>query len=59
MAKGEIRLVLCKLLWNFNFTVMPESASWMDQKVYILWQKPPLMMKLSAAKTDQPDLKEG
>jgi hypothetical protein len=52
MAKGEIRLVLCKLLWNFNFAIMPESANWIDQKVYILWQRPPLMMKLTPAKTD-------
>jgi hypothetical protein len=47
LAYCEIRLILCKLLFNFDITLSPESTNWPDQKVYFLWEKPPLMVKLT------------
>ncbi|KAJ5766345.1 uncharacterized protein N7511_003961, partial [Penicillium nucicola] len=47
LAYFEIRLILCKLLFNFDITLSPESINWLDQKVYFIWEKPPLMVKLT------------
>jgi cytochrome P450 len=46
LANCEIRLILCKLLFNFDLTLHSESINWADQKVYYLWDKPPLMVSL-------------
>ena len=45
---AEIRSIAVRLLWNFNFELCPESRGWEQQKVFFLWEKPPLWMKLSA-----------
>ncbi|KAJ6086858.1 hypothetical protein N7467_005772 [Penicillium canescens] len=47
LAYCEIRLILCKLLFNFDIALSPESTNWPDQKVYFLWEKPPLMVELT------------
>ena len=47
LAIVELRLVLARLLWNFDLKLMPESEEWIErQKVYFLWEKIPLMVKL-------------
>ncbi|KAJ5664695.1 hypothetical protein N7462_011508 [Penicillium macrosclerotiorum] len=46
LAYCEMRLILCKLLYHFDFMLCPESANWTDQKVYFLWDKPALMVTL-------------
>jgi hypothetical protein len=47
MAYHEMRLILTKVLYNFDLELLPESANWIaDQKVYSLWQKTPLMVKV-------------
>lgn len=46
MAYHEIRLMVTKLLWNFDFALAPESVGWTKQRVYSLWEKHPLMMIL-------------
>jgi hypothetical protein len=46
LAYCEIRLILCKLLFHFDLALCPESAHWTNQKVYFLWDKPPLMVIL-------------
>lgn len=40
-----MRIILAKLVWNFDFELCDESRSWIQQKVYILWDKPPLIVK--------------
>ncbi|KAI2617462.1 benzoate 4-monooxygenase cytochrome P450 [Hypoxylon sp. NC1633] len=48
MGRMETRVILAKLIYNFDVELMPESARWMhDQKNYIAWHKPPLMVKLT------------
>ena len=47
MAWAEIRSILARLIWNFDMDLLEESANWADvQKVFVLWDKPSLMVKL-------------
>lgn len=42
-----MRLILAKVLFEFDLELVEQSDSWMaDQKVFGLWRKPPLMVKL-------------
>ncbi|KAI9691639.1 MAG: hypothetical protein M1822_007710 [Bathelium mastoideum] len=47
LAHVHLRLILAHVIWNFDLELMPESVNWPDQKVYILWEKHPLMVKLT------------
>jgi cytochrome P450 len=47
LAYIEMRMILARMIWNFEMELMPESTSWKDQKTFILWEKHPLMVKLS------------
>ncbi|EUC39561.1 hypothetical protein COCMIDRAFT_10351 [Bipolaris oryzae ATCC 44560] len=46
LAYHEMRVIGAMILWNYDLELCPESKSWMDQKVYTLWEKPELMVKL-------------
>ncbi|KAE8331440.1 cytochrome P450 [Aspergillus sergii] len=46
LAYAEMRVILARVLWNFDITLCEESRHWRDQKTYILWEKPPLWVKL-------------
>jgi cytochrome P450 len=47
MALHEMRLILSKVLFDFDLELQPESQDWIaKQKVYTLWEKAPLMVKL-------------
>jgi cytochrome P450 len=48
LAYHEMRLVMAKVLYAFDFELAPESDNWKDQETFILWQKKPLMCKLRA-----------
>jgi cytochrome P450 len=48
MAYHEMRLILAKVLYNFDPELCAQSEDWMEQKVYVLWQKTPLMVKVKA-----------
>lgn len=50
LAYAELRLVLANLIWHFDMEIAPESSSWLAEqkyKVWLLWQKPPLKVKLT------------
>jgi hypothetical protein len=50
MALHEIRLILSKVLFNFDLELLPECRNWIaDQKIYSLWEKIPLMVKIKDA----------
>lgn len=51
LAWAEIRTILAKMVWNFEIEMMDESRDWEKQKVFILWSKPSLMVKLKVRKT--------
>lgn len=42
LAYAEMRLILAKLLYNFDMELADKDVNWMDQKAYFLWDKPPL-----------------
>lgn len=55
LAYAEIRTILCKLLFNFDIELLQKSEDWIDQKVYFLWDKPPLMVSLTERSADTGD----
>ncbi|KJZ74404.1 hypothetical protein HIM_06214 [Hirsutella minnesotensis 3608] len=46
LAFAEVKVVLTKLLFTFDLAATPSSGNWMDQKIYITWQKPDLVASL-------------
>ncbi|KAJ5663290.1 hypothetical protein N7507_004021 [Penicillium longicatenatum] len=46
LAYVEMRLVLARMIVNFEMELAEPSFDWIDQKVYNLWEKPPLMLNL-------------
>ncbi|KAI1864031.1 uncharacterized protein JN550_009051 [Neoarthrinium moseri] len=47
LAYMEMRLVLAKLVWNFNIRLSGDSSDWLERnKVHLLWDKPPLNVYL-------------
>ncbi|KAF2497637.1 cytochrome P450 [Lophium mytilinum] len=47
LAYHEMRIILSKVLWNFDLEMLPECEDWTDQEVYTLWQKHPLKCKMT------------
>ncbi|KAI9150878.1 Isotrichodermin C-15 hydroxylase [Paramyrothecium foliicola] len=49
LAYAEMRLILARLLWNFEFELVdPKDKDWIyGQPMYGLWEKPPLKIRLS------------
>ncbi|OCK77527.1 cytochrome P450 [Lepidopterella palustris CBS 459.81] len=48
MAYHEMRLILSKILFNFDLQLCEESEGWTNQECWTLWEKHPLMVKLTA-----------
>ncbi|KAH7411026.1 cytochrome P450 monooxygenase-like protein [Cadophora sp. MPI-SDFR-AT-0126] len=46
LAYAEIRSIVTRVLWNFDISLCAESEGWLDQKMWLLWDKKPLMVKL-------------
>ncbi|KAH7047586.1 RadP cytochrome P450 epoxidase [Macrophomina phaseolina] len=46
LAWHEMRLILSYTLWHFDLELCGESEDWLDQRVYALWEKKPLMVRL-------------
>jgi len=47
LAYMEMRLILARLVWGFDLELFEESQGWAErQKVFILWDKGPLWVKL-------------
>lgn len=49
LAMMEARVTLARMIWNFDMELMPESLDWSKQKVFLLWEKRPLYVKLTVA----------
>ncbi|CRG87316.1 hypothetical protein PISL3812_04333 [Talaromyces islandicus] len=49
LAWAEMRMILSNLLWHYNFEeLMPDSINWIEkQKIYMLWEKPELNIRIS------------
>ncbi|KAK8856047.1 hypothetical protein PGQ11_011959 [Apiospora arundinis] len=50
MAWHEMRLILAKLLYNFDLE-SDVGPDWRDQDVYVIWDRKPLMCRLKDAST--------
>lgn len=53
LAYAEMRLILAKLIWNFDIEIAEESIDW-DKKCgcYILYEKGPLYVYLKPRKNN-------
>ena len=49
LALAEMRLVLAKLLWNFDMVGAADLPAWEKQEIYWFWVKQPLYVTLSKA----------
>ncbi|KAF9882293.1 trichothecene c-15 hydroxylase [Colletotrichum karsti] len=47
LAYSELRLILARIIWNFELKLAPESRGWLDHECYLMWDKPPLNVYLS------------
>lgn len=41
-----MRILIARLFWTFDLELQPESAQWNQHKAYLLWEKPPMLVKL-------------
>jgi hypothetical protein len=44
-----MRLIVAKLIWNFDMELQQESQNWTNQLTYNLWSKGELRVKLTPA----------
>lgn len=49
LAYMEAKVTLARMIWGFDMELMPESLDWSKQKVFLLWEKRPLYVKLTEA----------
>ena len=51
MAIYLMRLLVCELMMHFDMEPYTESKAWFsNQRVWTIWEQPPLMVKLTAIK---------
>ncbi|KAF2500018.1 cytochrome P450 [Lophium mytilinum] len=48
LAYSEMRLVIARLLFSFDLEATPMIEDWTNQKIWFLWDKKPLWLKLHA-----------
>ncbi|KAF4461041.1 cytochrome P450 [Fusarium albosuccineum] len=47
LAYAEMRLILARVVWNFDLELDPKSQDWLQQnEAFTLWQKPDLYIRL-------------
>ncbi|KAI1799559.1 putative cytochrome P450 [Daldinia bambusicola] len=46
LAYAEMRLILARIIYNFDMKIADDSRNWMNQPVYMLWDKPALNIYL-------------
>ncbi|MCJ1432335.1 hypothetical protein MMC27_001691 [Xylographa pallens] len=51
LAYAEMRSIMARMLWNFEMELCGDSEGWNDQRIFILWDKPALHVRLSARET--------
>ena len=47
LAIIEMRLLIALLFFQFDIKLKHESQDWADQKIFLLWEKGPLMVNLT------------
>lgn len=46
LAYSEMRLILALIIFNFDLRISEDSHDWIQQRNYLMWQKPPLKVYL-------------
>ncbi|KAI3259002.1 hypothetical protein CBS147309_7676 [Penicillium roqueforti] len=46
LAYVEMRIILARMVFNFDMELDQPEKDWVDQECYVLWNKPKLMIKL-------------
>jgi cytochrome P450 len=47
LAYAEMRLILAKMVFNFDMELVDKDMDWLDHKSTTLWIKPPLNVYLT------------
>lgn len=47
-----MRVILARVIWNFDLKVADDSTNWTEQKLYGLWKKGPLNVHLTPRKIE-------
>ncbi|KAB8302765.1 hypothetical protein EYC80_006112 [Monilinia laxa] len=50
LAYAEMRLIMTRILWNFDLELCDGMDQWSQQRIYALWEKGPLMVKVHPRK---------
>ena len=54
LAYAEMRLILARVLWNFDLEVEEKSRRWVnDMKMFLLWEKQSLFVKLKPVQREK------
>ncbi|KAJ9138730.1 Isotrichodermin C-15 hydroxylase [Coniochaeta hoffmannii] len=53
LAVMETRLILTLLLWNFDIELMEESKGWARQKVWMLYEKRPMWVRVTPVRREE------
>jgi hypothetical protein len=48
---SEMKLILARIIFNFDLELIDQKSDWFEQKVYTLWRKNPLMVKVKDLKS--------
>ncbi|KAH7386602.1 isotrichodermin C-15 hydroxylase [Cadophora sp. MPI-SDFR-AT-0126] len=51
LAYAEMRVALARLLFHFDLELQANVDDWLDQKVWVTWNKKPLLVKLRLVET--------
>ncbi|KAF3384734.1 Versicolorin B desaturase [Penicillium rolfsii] len=52
MAYMEAGLILARILWSFDLQLAPGCAAWHQQRAFLIWEKGPLLVKLTSRSND-------
>ena len=47
LALAEMKLIMTKMVWSFDMKLAEAGENWTEQKVFVLWEKKPLMVALT------------
>ncbi|PWY88534.1 benzoate 4-monooxygenase cytochrome P450 [Aspergillus heteromorphus CBS 117.55] len=56
LAYAQARTILAKFLWNFDVSLDPQSLAWTDQLSFSIWERLPLIVRLTTVSRDQPEI---
>ncbi|WDK16631.1 cytochrome P450 [Colletotrichum graminicola] len=52
LAMSEMRVILARVIWNFDMEIAEDSRNWTEQELFGLWKKGPLNVYLTPRKEE-------